>query len=368
MARVTEVAIAPLVRSLHTPFVTALRRTTAVYSIVVRLTDADGNTGFGEAPQIWRVTGESLAGIEACVLGPLADALLGAELDADNVASLHHVLGAAVAANTGARAACEVAGVDLVARVAGRPLAAFLGSSADNVGSDITIAAQTETTAAEQVPAGFTVAKIKVGLDPADVHRVIRIQQSADVRIRIDANQAWDVETTVAAVETLLRAGVDLEFIEQPLPAWDLAGHAALRRRIGVPVMLDESVFSVHDLHRAIEAEAADMVNIKLAKCGGLYPGLEIASQARKAGLGVMVGSMMESELGVSAAAAFAAVLAPAAAHDLDAAWWSIDAATDPTTPYRDGLFTLSAEAGLSGACNRIDVSSLTWSGREATS
>src|SRR5690606_30957271 len=101
-------------------------------------------------------------------------------------------------------------------------------------------------------------------------------------------------------------AGMDIEFVEQPLPRWDLRGHAALRQAVPVPIMLDESVFSMHDLHRALDAGSADLVNVKLAKCAGVHAGLDLAREAQRAGLGVMVGSMLESNLGVSAAAALA--------------------------------------------------------------
>ncbi len=99
-----------------------------------------------------------------------------------------------------------------------------------------------------------------------------------------------------------------------------------------------------------------DTVNIKLAKCGGLHAGLEIAREATAAGLGVMVGSMMESELGVSAAAALAAAVAPGRVHDLDAAWWSIDPDGDQGTPYADGRFRLSPAPGLAAAEERVDL------------
>ena len=355
MARLVEVATARLTRELHTEFVTALRRTSHVISVAVRVTDSDGVVGYAEAPQIWRVTGESVASIEACVLGPLADALLGREFDDPAADQIHQMLGNAVAGNTGARAACEIAVLDLLARRAGRPLAAAIGAEVDSVGTDITIAAQVSDPFAEKVPDGFGIAKIKVGLDAADVERVIRIQQAAgpQLRIRVDANQAWDVDTALSTVEAWQAAGVNLDVLEQPLPAHDVRGHAVLRNRLSVPIMLDESVFSVHDLHRALDAEAADMVNIKLAKCGGIHAGLEIARVARAAGLGVMVGSMMESELGVAAAAAFAAVVAPTESNDLDAAWWSI-AATDDGTPYRGDRFLLSDEPGLSRAAARV--------------
>jgi L-alanine-DL-glutamate epimerase-like enolase superfamily enzyme len=129
-------------------------------------------------------------------------------------------------------------------------------------------------------------------------------------------------------------------------------------------VLLDESVFSVHDLERALDADAADAVNIKLAKCGGIHAGLEIARLARRAELGLMVGSMMESELGVAAAAAFASAIAPDQTHDLDAAWWSIDAA-DPGSPYTGDAFRLDGGTGLTRASERVGVSGLEWTIRD---
>ena len=101
MARIVEVATARLSRRLHTPFVTALRRTEFVVSVAVRVTDADGRTGFGEGPQVWRVTGESLESIEACVLGPLADALLGWDPESEPLPYTHSALAHAVVGNGG---------------------------------------------------------------------------------------------------------------------------------------------------------------------------------------------------------------------------------------------------------------------------
>lgn len=365
MARIVEVATARMARPLHTPFVTALRRTEHVFSVVVRVTDADGRVGFGEAPQIWRVTGESQASVEACVLGPLADTLLGNDPLLEPAADVHRTLADVVVANGGARAATEIAVQDLLARAAGVSLARFLGGSANAVGTDVTIAAQ----GAAWDPAGpaastFGQVKVKVGLDPSDVDRVIEIHRTARQPVRVDANQAWDLATATKAVEEWLAAGVRLEFLEQPLPAWDLAGHAELRNRVPVPIVLDESVFTVHDLRRAIDAGSGDIVNIKLAKCGGLHAGIQLAGMARDAGLGLMVGSMMESELGLSAAAALASALAPEQVHDLDAAWWSIDPVGDPGTPYMDSTFVIDDSPGLSHAVSRVTVPSLTWETR----
>ncbi|MHB1010030.1 MAG: enolase C-terminal domain-like protein [Propionibacteriaceae bacterium] len=353
MARIVEVSTTRLVRRLHTPFVTALRRTTEVVSVAVRLTDAAGRTGFGEGPQVWRVTGESLESIEACVMGPLAEVLLGWD-PADEPQSVASVaLAGAVVGNGGARAACETAVLDLLAQGAGVPLAGLVGATTASVRTDVTLAAQGGFGAGVDA-SQFGQVKVKVGLDPADVDRVVRIAREAPgVPVRIDANQAWDLETASAAIGALLAGGVVLEFVEQPLPAWDLAGHAELRRRWGTPIVLDESVFSVHDLRRAVDLQAGDVVNIKLAKCGGIHAGLDIAREATGAGLGLMVGSMMESELGVSAAAALAATVSPDAVHDLDAAWWSIPMG-DSGSPYRHGCFVLDASPGSTHASSRV--------------
>ncbi len=366
MARIVEVATARLVRTLHTPFVTSLRRTSQVVSVAVRLTDAEGRTGFGEGPQVWRVTGESLESIETCVLGPLADVLLGWDPETEPMSYAHGALAHAVVGNGGARAAAETAVLDLLARGAGEPLARFVGGHTLSIATDVTIAAQGDF--ADGVDAsGFGQVKVKVGLDPADVERVVRIAREApSVPVRIDANQAWDLETAAGAIEGLLVAGVDLEFVEQPLPAWDLVGHAELRRRFEVPIVLDESVFTLHDLHRALDAGSGDIVNIKLAKCGGIGAGLEIAHEATAAGLEVMVGSMMESELGVSAAAALATAIRADHVHDLDAAWWSIEG-TDTGTPYRDGRILLDNSPGQSHAQARVIPDTLLWSARTRT-
>lgn len=365
MARLVDISVARIATPLHTPFVTALRRAVAVSSVIVRLTDEDGQVGFGEAPEVWRVTGESIAGITACVLGPLAEVLLAWEPD-QPLDLLSGSLDDAVVGNFGAKAACETAATDLIARRAGRSVHRLLGAVTSSIVTDVTVAADAlpETTAGRTAE-GFRHLKVKVGLDPGDVDRVRRIHDEASlpVRIRIDANQSWDFDTAVAAVTSWIDAGVDLEFIEQPLPRWDLAGHARLRRAIRTPVMLDESVFSLVDLERALDAGSADLVNIKLAKCGGLHTGLELARRARREGLGVMVGSMLESNLGVSAAAAVAAAAEPAAVHDLDAAWWSVDPRSDGETPYRGNLYQLKETPGLSADTGPLQA--LRWHGRE---
>lgn len=342
MAHPVDITSSRLNTPLHTPFVTALRRATALSSVIVTVADADGHSGSGEAPEVWRVTGETREGIEACVRGPLGDVLRAWDLTRP-MAELAPALDAAIVGNAGAKAACEVAVTALMAARAGVPMHRLLGAAVDDVATDMTVAADASPTVTTSLTdAGFRCLKLKVGVDPGDIDRVVRIWHNASepISIRIDANQGWDLRTAIAAITAWHDAGVELEFVEQPLPAGDLEGHAQLRREVPVPIMLDESVFTARDLRLAIEVGSADVLNIKLAKCGGLQRGMELAQLAREGGVDVMVGSMMESRTGVAAAAALAAVIAPAGVHDLDAAWWSIEpGAAD--SPYRRDRFLL---------------------------
>ena len=131
-SRIADVRCHRLTASLHTPFVTSLRSTSTVETTVVELVTDDGQRGFGEAPQVWRVTGESLASAEACLSGPLRDVVIGRSPD-----DLHDLLTpaeAAVVGNHGAKAALDVALHDLVARRLGVTLPGLLGSSRLHVG------------------------------------------------------------------------------------------------------------------------------------------------------------------------------------------------------------------------------------------
>ena len=109
----------------------------------------------------------------------------------------------------------------------------------------------------------------------------------------------------------------------------DVEGLARVRARVGLPIMADEALYGPVDLERILRLEAADLVNVKLAKCGSLGPAVALLLRAADAGLGTMVGSMMETAIGVGAVAAVAAAGPTTVVNDLDAAWW---AARSPVT------------------------------------
>ena len=336
---------------LHTPFVTALRTATHAESLLVEVSDGE-LSGWGEAPQVWKVTGESLAGAQACVEGPIAVAVDGLGPD-DLTEALRRVQNAA-AGNFGAKGAVDVALHDLAARRRGQTLHGFLGSTIDTVRTDMTLSVGDPDALAAagqaRIADGFDVLKIKVGTDAtADVERVRRVRAAIgpEPTLRLDANQGWSRRDAVTAIRALEDAGCNIELVEQPVPAADLEGMAWVTDRVGTPILADESVYGVRDLVNVIRHGAADMVNVKLAKCGGLGPARTLLELAREHGIRTIVGSMMESHVGVGAAAALVAAYPTSAVNDLDAAWWLKEAPVTGGIRYEGSLIHLPSAPGL---------------------
>lgn len=349
---IAEVRTHRLTTSLHTPFVTALRHTSLLETTVVEVVDSDGQRGFGEAPQVWRVTGESLAGAEACLSGPLTDTVRGRSVD--DLADLTSDVAAAVVGNFGAKAAMDVALHDLAARRLHIPLPRLLGASRTEVETDVTLSAGSPEALADAARArtdeGFGVLKVKVGLDPetdfAAVHAV-RTAVGPDVRIRLDANQAWTARQAIRLIRNLEDADLDVEFVEQPVAAHDLRALAQVTASVDTPIMADETVFGLRDLTAVIEHGAADLVNIKLAKCGGLSVAVAMVRLATAHGVGFIVGSMMEGPIGLGAAASLVAAFGSTLTSDLDAAWWVAGHPVMGGLVYDGSTVVLPSGAGL---------------------
>ena len=152
---------------------------------------------------------------------------------------------------------------------------------------------------AEAVDGDFRRLKLKLGgRDGLDVERVRAVRGVTDVPLQVDVNEYWELDEALAAVRELAELGV--QYVEQPLKAGDPGG-PKLKRESPLPIYVDEDV---HMLPTVAEcAERAHGVNIKLAKSGGIREAVRMAHAARSLGLGVMLGCMIESGLGISAAA-----------------------------------------------------------------
>ena len=335
MSTVESVTIHRRSIALTRPFVTAVRTAYSLEALLVEVRDSDGRTGWGEAPTSWRVTGESVESVTAAVSGPLIDAITGMSTEDPDAASA--ALERAVVRNSSARMALDGALYDLAARVNEVPLYRYLGGRGSDVRTDMTVSAAVTSadldellrTAVEHIEAGFRTLKVKVGAGGDDLAALIEVRNAvgADVRLRADANQGWSPEQAVRMITSLEDAGVGLEFIEQPVYRDDIEGLAYVTSHVGTPVAADESVWTRRDLREIIKSHAADIVNIKLAKTGGLREALALANVAREHGVGVLVGCMSESHVGIAVAAALASALDNGAtgeprSHDLDGGLW----------------------------------------------
>lgn len=316
-----------LVAPLHTSFTTALAHLTHLSTIVVEIIDSDGRSGFGEAPEVWTVTGSSLASSDACITEVFSPLLIGR--DADDLVENCRRVTQSVVGNEPAKSAVDVALHDLSAVRLGVPLPRLLGGARLSVPTDVVLSAgDTETlvpAAKSRVAEGYDTLKIKVGTDAAtDVDRVMAIRRAVepDVRIRLDANQGWTPREAVRVLRRLEDAGADVEFVEQPVARRDLDGLTWVNDRVSTEIMADESVFDVLDLLEVIRRRAADMVNVKLAKSGGLTAARTLLELARAQGMGTMLGSMLESEIGIGAAASLVAAYGTTTRSDLGGVWW----------------------------------------------
>ncbi|WP_020521196.1 mandelate racemase/muconate lactonizing enzyme family protein [Catelliglobosispora koreensis] len=335
---------------LHTPFVTALRRATTADSLIVEVVDGDGNSGFGEAPQVWAVTGANIPGSQACVEEMIAPKLIGK--DADDLNARCREVARAVVGNEAARAAVDVALHDLAARRLGIPLYRLLGATSHVVPTDVTLAAgepgEIAAAAEARLSEGFTTLKLKVGTDAStDLDRIKAACGVEGAQIRLDANQGWTAREAIRIINGISAAGLPVELVEQPVHRADLAGLAEVTRNVDIPIMADESVFSIRDLVEVITRRAADLVNIKLAKCGGLSIARVMLDLAETHGLGTCVGSMMEGPVGLGAAASLVAAYPTTVLSDLDAAWWLASSPVRGGLTYENGTVVLPSTSGL---------------------
>ena len=292
------------------PFVIARANDDDTRVVWVRLTDADGVEGWGEADPS-RYYGETADTVLA-VLRQLEPQLPQDPFDLDTAEAKFAAL---VPNNGAARAALSAALHDLVGKRLGQPVWRLWGldpARAPRSSFTIGLAAPDKLRQKVLEASSYPILKIKLGTD--DDETILRtVRDATDKPLRVDANAGWTRQRALDMLPVLKAYGV--EFLEQPLPPEDLEGVAALRRRGVLPVVVDESCIVAADIPRL--AGAVDGINIKLAKCGSLREALRMIATARAHGMLVMVGCMIESSLGITAAAHFTPLVDAA---DLDGA------------------------------------------------
>jgi L-Ala-D/L-Glu epimerase len=280
------------------PFIIARGGQSDYRTIWVRLKDADGHEGWGEAApsRFYGETAETvLAALNVYVAG-MPDDPFDLEVTERRWASLLRV-------NASARAALSSALHDLVGKRLGVPVYRLWGLDPSKAPrSTFTIGLDTPERIRLKVgeAAEYPILKIKLGTD-RDVEMLRAIRGVTDKELRVDANCGWTVKQAIAMLPVLQEFGVTV--LEQPLPPDQIAGLAEISRRATIPVVADESCRTVEDIPPLVGA--VDGINIKLAKCGSLREALRMIAVARAHGMMVMVGCMIESSLGITAAAHF---------------------------------------------------------------
>ena len=312
------------------PYTIAYQRIDSVENLFVRITGENGMVGIGAGSPAKDVTGEGIRSAQAALAAHLEPILLGADLR--RCRSLLRRLGRDLAATPAARAAVDIALHDLIGKVLGLPLVDLLGRAHDSLPTSITIGikplSETLAEADEYIGRGFSVLKIKTGIDvDEDIERLCRLRERVGphVAIRVDANQGYAPSDYRRFMhETRC---VELEFVEQPMDRSDLDNMRAFPKAVRRQSAADECLLSPKDALTCLQRPLPfGIFNIKLMKCGGIDPGLEIASMAALAGVDLMWGCMDESIVSI-AAALHAALAAPATKYlDLDG---SFDLARD---------------------------------------
>lgn len=303
------------------PFGIATGAQLVAENVLMRLELEDGTVGWGEAAPVFHISGESRADVLG-LEGAVRSALRGRELsDYRATSELLHEL---CASTKSALGGLEGAVFDALARRAGVSLNTFFGGAKEALVTDVTITTGTPEEAARSarrwVQAGFRELKVKIGgsdLDQ-DLRRLRAIGEAApDAGLVLDGNTAFSPQEAVQLIEELGETRSQIVLFEQPVSAEDFEGLARVERDAQVPVAADESLRSRDDFRRILKTGGIRAINLKTAKLGVLVA-WDLLVAARAAGLDVMVGGMVESELGMGISACLAAGVGGVRYVDLD--------------------------------------------------
>ncbi|MCK4442445.1 MAG: dipeptide epimerase, partial [Sulfurovaceae bacterium] len=266
----TQIVKAPL----KTPFKTALRQVTHLEDLVVTVYTDNGLIGYGEGASTAVITGETLISMRGAIDNIFKTLLINRKIEDFN--SLLNDIDKAMVYNTTIKSALQMAIYDLRSQSFKVPLYKYLGGTQTEFETDITISLNDIDTMIEDcqnaIKLGYSILKIKVGESISkDYDRIKTIAQIfPNIKLRIDANQAWSAKESVTLLTKLENQGIITELIEQPVKANDFRGMKYIKERTLTPLLADESVFSAKQAIELLEMDACDLINIKLAKCGGI--------------------------------------------------------------------------------------------------
>ncbi|HLK56899.1 MAG TPA: dipeptide epimerase [Chthonomonadaceae bacterium] len=351
--KIAAIDIYPFDIRMREPFRIATMTAHSSPNVLVHIRTNDDLSGWGEASPLHSIAGETQA-ICLAAAREIAPILIGQ--NPLEIASLVAQMNAFLPHNTTIKGAFDMALYDIAAQAAGLPLYRFLGGRLRPMESDLTIAICEPQMAGRKARAitaekGFRIIKVKLGAtfeeDDARL-RAIREAVGPDITLRVDANQAWDRTTAIRSLKAF--TAYNIEFCEQPLCAYDVAGLRLVSEAVSIPLMADEALFSPAEALRLVTEEAAPYFNIKLSKSGGIHNALKIAAIAEASGRKCMVGCMLESRLGLAASAHFACASETVCFYDLDSCYDHAEEPIEGGIQYKDGLIQLPETPGIGAA------------------
>lgn len=288
-------------------FKTALRSADSFDMIVVKITTQSGIVGYGETAPSKAVTGNTKESIIK-TLNFLKPMLIGKNIEDFN--TLINFVHNSIKLNFSAKSAIEIALYDIVSQNAKLPLFQYLGGVKKDFKSNMTISLNKKETMVkdtiEAMQNGFKSLKIKLGDDyKEDILRIGEINNiiNDNISLKIDANQGWNPKDSVKFLNAIEGKNIVIDFLEQPVNRFDIKGLKYIKERTSIPIVADESMFSPQDCIEILESQSADMINIKLDKCGGISKAMQIADICAMYDVKCMIGCMMQGAISVGAAA-----------------------------------------------------------------
>jgi L-Ala-D/L-Glu epimerase len=349
--RILQINIYKSSIKLKEPFITSLSKHSHAENIIVVIHTDDGLKGFGECSPFMTINGESA---DTClVVGQyLGKQLIGKHpLNIDECVMLMDLV---IYGNSSIKSAFNIALYDIASQYAGMPLYEFLGGKKGKVlTTDYTVCLDDVSKMVDDAikirDKGFQTIKVKLGGSKEDdVERIRGIREAigSEIKLRIDANQGWNVDDAIHLLNEL--AAFDIQFCEEPIARWNFTELPRIKFQSQIPIMADESCCDHHDAQRLIDLNACSLLNIKLGKSSGITNALKIIVIAEKNDMKLQVGGFLESRLGFTASAHLALVSDNILYCDFDTPLMFEDDIISGGITYTDnGIITIPDGVGL---------------------
>jgi L-alanine-DL-glutamate epimerase-like enolase superfamily enzyme len=347
--KIIDIKIYPFDLPLKDVFQIATMSLSKAQNVLIHIYTNEGIDGWGEAASFHALVGETQQ-INFAAAKEIKELLMGK--NPLEISSLMQTMDHFLPHNTTIKSAFDMALYDIAAKVADLPLYRYLGGQKREIETDLTIGICDPAEAGEKALAvrsmGFRMIKIKLGLDFKDDYKRLKNIRSAvgnDPILRIDANQGWDRINAVKNLDAFYE--FDIEFCEQPCRATDWQGMKFVSQNTSIPIMADESLFSIYDAMMIIQDDLSPYFNIKFSKSGGIHNAIKLSHIAEAGSRPSMIGCMSESRLGITAAAHYSLSNGIIKFYDLDSFYEHSENPIIGGVEINNGIVTLPEGPGI---------------------